>query len=330
MRRLIRTLLTVVFVIAILAVAALLFGPRDPIHPDRPREVAVGTDVDAWLAAREAQVPGIIPGAEKQVIWAGNPGEKTPVAIVYVHGFSATLQEIRPVPDRLAAALGANLFYTRLTGHGLKDGTGMAEATPDRWLDDMAEALAVGRAIGEKVIVIGTSTGGTLAALALASPAMAERVAGVIFVSPNFRVRAAGAELLALPFARSFVPLITGPERCFEAGSEAHAKWWTMCYPAEALVPMGTAVKAANAIDFSSLKVPALFVFSPDDQVVDESRTAEIAAQWGGKAEVFNVTPGPGDSPSAHVIAGDIRSPGLTDAVAAKMIEWSRSVLGGG
>ena len=57
---------------------------------------------------------------------------------------------MRPLPDKVAAALGANLFYTRLTGHG-QDGAAMAEGSVNAWINDYAEAMAIGRAIGGKV-----------------------------------------------------------------------------------------------------------------------------------------------------------------------------------
>ena len=39
----------------------------------------------------------------------------------------------------------------------------MEQADVNAWLNDLAEAVAIGREIGNRVIVIGTSTGGTLA-----------------------------------------------------------------------------------------------------------------------------------------------------------------------
>jgi hypothetical protein len=37
-----------------------------------------------------------VPGAEKKIIWAGEAAQKTPLSIVYLHGFSATRQERAP------------------------------------------------------------------------------------------------------------------------------------------------------------------------------------------------------------------------------------------
>jgi hypothetical protein len=96
-----------------------MFGPREPMRVDARFEPAqLDGGVDAWLAQQEARFDDIVPGTEKRVIWAGAPEVQTDWAVVYLHGFLATSEEIRPVPDEVAAALGANLMFTRLEGHG--------------------------------------------------------------------------------------------------------------------------------------------------------------------------------------------------------------------
>ncbi len=318
-----------VFLLVAAASLALLFGPRvafdDAAAAPVPPEIGA---LDAWLAAREAAVPGLRPGAAKQIVWAdpASPAP-TPVSIVYLHGFSASKAEIRPTPDRVAAALGANLHFARLTGHG-RDGAAMAQARVGDWFADVAEAIAVGRRIGGKVLVIATSTGGTMAALAALRPELSRDVAGIAFVSPNFGLQAGGSSLLTLPFAPQVLPAILGPRISSEPLSPEHAAGWTLSYPIAALFPMAAAVKAAAAADYSGVKIPALFVFSDDDKVVNPAATRAVADRWGGPTAVVPVTLGPGDDPNAHVIAGDIRSPGMTDAVARRIAGWAKGVTG--
>jgi pimeloyl-ACP methyl ester carboxylesterase len=143
------------------AVAVFFLGPRVDLAR-HPRPFSLPNDVEGYLARTEGQFDDIAPGAEKSIVWAGAKRAKTPFAIVYLHGFSATRQETFPLCDLVAARLGANLHYTRLTGHG-RGGRALAEATVSDWLNDAAEAFAIGERLGDKVIVIGTSTGGTLA-----------------------------------------------------------------------------------------------------------------------------------------------------------------------
>ena len=97
---------------------------------------------------REAEAAPL-PGTEALVAWAGEPGHQTDVALVYLHGFSASRQEIAPVIERVAEARGANVFFTRLTGHGL-DGAGLAAASLDDWLTDSRRALEIGARLGRR------------------------------------------------------------------------------------------------------------------------------------------------------------------------------------
>ncbi|MBT6096855.1 MAG: hypothetical protein HOH05_00610 [Marinovum sp.] len=87
-------------------------------------ENSLGSDLDNYLKTAESKLPDIVPGTEKRIIWHGKPHQKTPVSIVYLHGFSASSEEIRPVPDQVAQSLGANLYFARLTGHGRSGGNG--------------------------------------------------------------------------------------------------------------------------------------------------------------------------------------------------------------
>ena len=279
--------------------------------------------LDAWLAANEAAVPGLRPNCEKRIIWAGEPGARTGTALVFMHGFSASPEEIRPVPDRVAAALGANLHFTRFTGHG-QDGPALARATLDAWRADVAEALAIGRALGERVLVMGCSTGCTLSTLAVVEGA---EIAGLIHVSPNYRLASLLAQfVLDAPGARVWGPWVAGRERSFDVISEAHEAYWTTRYPTVALFPMGAAMRTARAADLSRVKTPALVVYSPKDEVVSPAAIRAIMARWGGAVKAHEVACGPEDDAMCHLIAGDIFSPGQTEGVVDVMIRWARGI----
>jgi esterase/lipase len=283
-----------------------------------------GDDLAADLARDEAAVPRLRPGAAKCIAWA-DPATRarTPLAVVYLHGFSASPAELAPVPQRVAAGLGANLFLTRLAGHG-RDGPAMLDGSADAWMNDVAEALAIGRRLGERTLLIGTSTGGTLAAIAAARPDAADALAGIVFVAPNFRVRQPGAWALDLPLARHWLPRVAGRERGIEPLNPAHAGGWTLRYPTVAVLPMAEVVRRARRLACENIPVPALFLFDPADTVVDAARTATVAARWGGPVAVHEVHLGPGDDPDHHVIAGDALSPARTDEVVALILDWAR------
>lgn len=304
---------------------AWLFGPREPVDLTvRFDPAAIGTDVDEWLARREAEFDDIRPEAPKEIVWAWPASHaRTPVAIAVLHGFSAAKGELRPVPDMVAGELGANLFFTRLAGHG-RDGDAMAEPTVNDWVQDAAEAVAVAERLGEKVVLVANSTGGALATLAATLPELKDRIDALVLISPNFSIRASGSSLLTQPFARHYVPLIIGAERSFEPSSEEHARNWTHSYPSVALLPMAALVRKSASLPFEQIGIPALFIYHPDDQVVDQTVTARVAERWGGPAETLLLDST--DTPTDHVVAGDILSPSNNDAVASAITAFIRGL----
>ncbi len=299
------------------------FGPREEVNLTPrfdPRKFGEGVQV--YFESTESAFDDIVPGVEKRVIWQeGAKEQRTPYSVLYIHGFSATSEEIRPVPDRVADALGANLVYTRLQGHG-RGSAAMTEGTASGWMEDTAEALAAARAVGEQVLVISTSTGGTLAAAAALDPELSEGVAAMVFVSPNFGVNTVAAWVPTLPWARHWLPSLLGGERDVSSPDPDKNLYWTTRYSWEAIVPMSALVAEVFALDFAGAQIPALFWFSMDDQVVRPDLTQEVAENWGGPSKEQLVTMGPEDDPSSHVVAGDLMSPGQTGPMTEGILEW--------
>ena len=319
-------MLVTLLVLVVTGSVAFLLGPRAPSDYRIGFDAAsLPDDLDQHLADSEAGFADLKTGSEKQIVWAYPASKaKTPVSIVYVHGFSASAGEIRPLPDRVAADLGANLFFTRLAGHG-RSGDAMLDGSVDAWMNDYAEAIAIGARLGENVIVMATSTGATLATLAAAEAKLDANVAGYVFFSPNFGVRNPAAKVLTLPWAEKLVPLIAGKRRSFETRSDLHRQLWTSDYPTLALLPMGALVKRTAAVDPARITAPALFVLSPKDEIVDPALSAAVAARWAGAgAKVLRVETS-GD-PQNHVIAGDAMSPQTTRPLAADVTAFINSL----
>ncbi|MEM6407082.1 MAG: alpha/beta fold hydrolase [Pseudomonadota bacterium] len=311
-------------VIALVAIWAL--WPREPVDTEITFDPRVlPENLDVYLEQAEARYDDISDGVQKRIIWAGEPGAQTEFSVIYIHGFSASSEEIRPVPDRVAQELGANLFFTRLRGHG-RSGLAMTEPAAGDWLEDMAEALAIGRRLGEQVVVLTTSTGGTIAAVTSLNPDLRESVKGIVFVSPNFRIKNPTATILEWPLARTLSTLLAGAERSFDPQNEGHAKYWTTIYPTTALIPMAAIVRHARKADYADVSTPALFVFSDDDAVVDAETTRAVSTKWGGSVTLAPRVMGPEDDPFNHVIAGDILSPGQTDETVELITNWVRGL----
>jgi len=307
------------------ALAAYALGPR-PVADTAVAfdESTLPGNLDTYLAASEARFDDLRPGNQRQIVWA-NPASRarTPIAIVYIHGFSASPGELRPLPDLVADRLGANLYYARLRGHG-RCGDAMLEGSVHGWINDFAEAVAIGRRLGERVVVMATSTGASLATWAAARPELMRDVAGLVQFSPNYGVQAAGSKLLTMPWAAQILRMSVGEHRSFKTRNELHAQFWTSEYPSAALLPMAALVKLANSVDPRSITIPSLFVFSPRDQVIRPDLVEAKAGNWGGPARIIEVIDD--DDPSHHVIAGDALSPSTTERLAAETIEWIGSL----
>jgi len=315
------SLVLIAGLLTLVAGAFFLMEPRARMANFTPFDAtSIGPDVDAYLANREARFGDIREGLQKQVAWAEPVAKtKTPLSIVYVHGFSASLGELRPLPDIVAQRLGANLYYTRLAGHG-RSGDALAQATVDAWIEDVEEALAIGRRIGERVVLIGTSSGATLNTWAATRPEMMEDVAALVNISPNYGVNAPGAWLLTAPGAQRIANLLLGPNRTNQAKNALHAHGWTLNYPTAALLPMAALVRLTTRAEIDRIAVPALFVFSDEDTVVRPDLTRIVAQRWGARADLVLIENS--DGPDHHVLAGDALSPSTTQAIADIIVDW--------
>ncbi|MEX2465998.1 MAG: alpha/beta fold hydrolase [Gemmatimonadota bacterium] len=316
---------TIFLGIAFGLMVVVLAGPRTrmgsfPGFPD------LGPDVEAYLRASESAVPDLRPGDGKQIVWADSTARgPTDLALVYVHGFSADPHEVEPLMTNLGRSLGANVYLTRLAGHG-RAAPAMGAVEVSDWLADAGEAMAVGRRLGRRVVLVGTSTGGTLATWAAGRPEFQDGLAALVLLSPNFHPKDRMSRLLLWPWGGLLARLVEGRERCFETHNEAHARHWTECYPTRALLPMMALVEHVRTSDLGRVRVPTLVVYVPDDQVVDPRATEAAYARLGSAPKALAAVDRP-DDPDLHVPAGDILSPGTTVLVEERVRAFLTTAL---
>ena len=82
----------------------------DVLPPDLPRTAA---RVESWLQARDQNEAPLEPGAESSITWGAETGKQVELCVVYLHGWSASPPDLSPVPEQVAAALGATLLRYR-------------------------------------------------------------------------------------------------------------------------------------------------------------------------------------------------------------------------
>ncbi|MEL6886925.1 MAG: alpha/beta fold hydrolase [Pseudomonadota bacterium] len=325
MRALAKFLGRLLVILAAIAVGLWLFGPYEDAPLTPSADMTPGADLDAHFAAVEAAFDDITPGVEKRIVWADAPGQRTDWVVVYVHGFSATSEEIRPVPDRVAQGLSANLIYTRLQGHG-RSGDALATGTVQGWVNDFAEAMAAARAAGDRIVVMATSTGGTLVTALAQDAKIMDGTEGLILVSPNYALNNPMAPLLSWPASRYWLPVLAGQQRSFEPSNDGHGTYWTTEYPSTAVFPMVALIDAVADMDHGAHNIPALFWYARADAVVRADASDAVAGAWGAASTVVNPVLGDGDDTFSHVIAGDILSPGQTESAVDGMLDWVRGL----
>ncbi len=282
--------------------------------------VVLPKDLGAYLREGEARFDDIRPGTEKSIVWAD---QKNPAmaewSVVYLHGFSASRQEVAPLVNVIAQDLGANVFYTRFTGHG-RDPDAMGTISTEALLHDALEALAIGKRLGNKVVLMGSSTGATLATW-LASRDQAGAITALVLMSPNFGLHRFESELLLYPGGKMLLKIIEGPWHRFEPHNVLHRRYWTTHYPSKALIPLMEVVKLTRNKNLSRVQHPLLMLYSPRDEVINAQLIPKYFARFGSPRKALHIVADVTD-PQHHTLAGDILSPESTPGVAKRILEF--------
>lgn len=262
----------VIIVIIVVLVAAYLLGPR-PATPTytvtMPRVTSDLQELENNVRAHEAALP-VKPDVEARIIWADTTRSTTDIAIVYLHGFSGTWHDGSPAIEEVARRTGANLYLARLHGHGLRVAEPLLDYSPDSVYADAVRALAVGKRLGRKVVIVGTSTGCTLGLLLAAR--FPNDVASVINWSPNIRLRHPLSFLSNNPWGLTLTRLVVGGDyRATKMKNPERAKYWYMKYRIEGIQQLQELLETSMTQEtFSAIKQPVLTMcWYRDDQTQD-------------------------------------------------------------
>ena len=243
------------------------------------------TELEAEINSREASLPNIKPDNEARIIWAeGYAYKKSPVSIVYLHGFSASQGEGDPVHLEFAKRYGCNLYLSRLQSHGLDSEEPMLDLDPEELMESAKFAVGVGKQIGEKTLLMSTSTGGTLALyLASGNP----ELAGLICYAPNVDVKDPSSKLLVWPWGLQMARMVMGGKYRTWEGSDDEKKYWTTKYRLESLVALKSLINATMTESvFKGITSPVFVAYyykseSEQDEVVSIPRMLEMYGQLG-------------------------------------------------
>ena len=286
--------------------------------------ISLPSDLDLYLIASESEFDDITEGTEKKIVWAKEANQKTSISVASFHGFSATRQELSPLADIVAKSLNANLFYTRLAGHG-RGSAGMIQGSVNKWANDANEAIEIGNRIGDKVILIGTSTGSTLATW-LALQEKGKNISAIILMSPNYYSAESNIKLVLLPWGKKIAETMIGKVRHWQPRNLLHEKYWANDYSTAAILPMVGLVDIVDKADLNNIKVPTLMIYSSKDKVISVPSLKDTFERLGSSNKQlieFNET----EDPDFHALAGDLLSPSSTNDLASQIILFIDQVI---
>lgn len=234
--------------------------PSTPVFDKRLSTIlAEPSGLEAYISLNERKHT-IKPDNEARIVWADSSKQKTEYAVVYLHGFSASQMEGDPIHRRFTEQFGCNLFLARLADHGVDTTEALLQFTADRFWESAKEALAIGKALGDKVILISTSTGGTVALMLAAE--YPDDVFALINMSPNIAINDPAAFLLNDPWGLQIARMVIGGNYREWVASEQRAKYWNNKYRLEALVELEELVESSmNKKTFSKVKQPSLTLY---------------------------------------------------------------------
>lgn len=260
-----------------------LAGPR-PAQPTFPTykgtPAASLAQLEADLAASEAAEPGIKPGCEAKIVWADSTQKvKTPVVMLYLHGFGASREEGAPVHEHLAARFGCNLFLARMDEHGADEGDGnMAELTADSYVESAERALSIAQQLGDTVVIVATSAGGALG-LFLAS--RHPEIRALVTWSPCIRLFSGLSGVMAGPWGLKIAQTVRGGNfNDYPYKKPVMAKYWTNHQRFEGIVQFATFLETAMVPEtFAKVKCPVFVGYYYKDEEHQDKLVSVAAMQ---------------------------------------------------
>ncbi|WP_316836286.1 alpha/beta hydrolase [Pedobacter nutrimenti] len=270
-----RILITLTSIFVILVVVYLL-GPRPetPVYvKDLPVLPAGLPQLDSLVNSKESKL-SLKPDNEARIVWADSTKkEQTEYAVVYLHGFTASEGEGDPVHRNFAKKFGCNLYLARLAGHGLKDPDAMVNFTADNLWASGREAYAIGKKLGKKVIIMGTSTGGTLA---LKLAATYPEINGLILYSPNIEINDDKAWMMNDPWGLQIARYFIGGKYSKKTNDTDPKvlQYWYSQYRLEALPQLEEFMETSNIPEaYEKVKQPVLMLYYYKDATHQDPTT---------------------------------------------------------
>ncbi|MFV0346566.1 MAG: alpha/beta hydrolase [Bacteroidales bacterium] len=325
--------LSIILLSAVLLVLLVyLLGPRlktKAINHNYPRSDFDINTVETYVDSMENQA-GTKVDNNARVLWADSANQKTEWAVLYLHGFTASWYEGFPINVSFVKN-GCNAFFARLPGHGLKAPDAMLDMTPEKTYEAAKEALAIAKTLGNKVLIMSCSSGGTLSLqLAADFPNMVD---GLILYSPNIKINDKHTWLLTKPWGLKIIKHIDGGDY-HSWRSVPDGKYKNYCdvtFRNEAIVYLQKLIEETMTTEtFNKITCPVFLGYYYKDEK-HQDPTVKVSAML----DMFDKLSTPENKkvkvafPNAdtHVICNSIRSDAVEEVYKASM-DFATNVLG--
>ncbi len=282
-------------------------------------------ELDSIIKVKDKGIENLKDGCSTEIIWKNDSIQKTEYSVVFLHGFSACAFEGNPIVNDFAENYGYNLYLHRFPQHGLNDDESFKTITPQDWIESGKEAINIGKSLGEKVIVMSSSTGGTVSAyLAAENP---DAIAAQFLYSPNFQIDNPAASLMNDQWGFQILKSTKGEayHRIKDMSPEA-MPYWTTTYRIEGLIALQDLIEQTMTDEtFKKIDIPSFIGYyykneEEKDNIVSTIRMNEayklFQTEEGKKAIV------PFAEVGGHVITNQFQKGGLEDVRKATFEYW--------
>ncbi len=310
----------------------LMFGPK-PSNPKYsaalPNLPTSSIELQQYIAAQEKK-HHLKPDNEARIIWDNDSTKQvTDYAIVYLHGFSASQEEGNPVHRNIAKKFGCNLYLARLAEHGIDTTEALANLTAQNLWESAKQAYAIGKTLGKKVILMSTSTGGTLS---LKLAAEYSDIAGIILYSPNIAINDPNAWFLNNSWGLQVAKLVKGSSyNKVNVDTPIYNQYWNQEYRLEATTQLEELLETTMNRDvFSKVYQPTLVLYyykdeQQQDNVVKVSAIKEMFKEINTNANSKKIMAIP--NAASHVLASPILSKDIV-SVEKETTKFLQEVMG--
>ena len=257
--------LKVVGITLLVLIGVYLAGSR-PSKPhynnDLPQIPPTAQALEQYVADQESKHK-LKPDNEARIVWFNDSIQApTEYVVVYLHGFSASQEEGDP--------------------HGIDTTHPRGSFTAEGLWNSAKQAYAIGKKLGKKVILMSTSTGGTVA---LKLCAEYPDIFASILLSPNIAINDSKAWMLNNPWGKQIAEAIVGKFRVIPDTTAAYKQYWNQRYVTASAVQLEELLETTmKASLFERIKTPTLLLYfykseAEQDPVVKVSAMKRMFSQ---------------------------------------------------